>query len=1320
MSFAIQLDGETTTQSNFIFTTTDVVATNGTFDNLTATNGTITNLSFSTFSPSNINTGTINATGDITVDGKAVIHGDAKIDGLVSSNSLSTNAIDATTLQLYNSLTTPLINSTGEINLTYNTGTSKFINETNGDLHIQSTNDNIILEPNTNDANTGKVDVDGDLEVQHELFIGTSSKGKIYQDINKLYIEADTSNPLGKDIFLRPQTGVDTEVVKILSGNGYGLLETDKVRVDDLEFTYLNNIVDLETTLQDLTTNSLTFSSANGTAVISQDNIGRLSLTSSTDDIYIQPKNFGRVQINGDLKIAGGYTQIQLASAEIDDFASTLLIASQNKDITLRPKQGYSAEDVIIKSGLGFSQLQADKLIASSSLQVGGISNVESEIISLNSSLNGKQNVLTNTSNVIVQNLSAVDDLTGQNLFMTGSQNPIAFSATRKDYVDGLIATKQNTLVAGTNISIVGNTISSTGGSVLTATAPVDITNNVVSVLLDTSPTLASTNLINSGNIKNSIDLKQDTITTSSNLHFDNCDLDGHLTVVGDIYGDEVFVNGSQNTNANALTRKDYVDTQVATKQNTLTTGEGIVINNNIIEADNQSIIVDNFADVYQNLTTIQTYMTRLGYTNNFNLAGSGVLNNGYTYPQISNNSVDGFLQKTLPNYAGNVEVRFGNNGSSGLCKVLLDGLQKATASSSQTRLINFTFTANQVLKITQETNAILIPYHIKIKNHISLEATYPVKISGTTVSLFEDTAPTQGSLNFLNSGDIFTALGTKQDTITSSTNITGFDITALNELVGADVFVTNSQSTVPNSLTRKDYVDTQVATKQDTLTTSSNLDVNDIDCNELRTDNLRIYDIGNTTLAVIAHKNMASSTDYTLGINQGGDTVLNVNSSGNIKFTKSGSTNIATMNSTGIIIDSGKDLYRGSTSLTTDLAGKQETINNTVDVNCANLFSADEVIGAEMFITNSQPTPANSLTRKDYVDTQVATKQDTLTAGTNISIVGNTISSTGGGGGTTYTATDGVKINGSVISADNRTIVIDDLANVYSTFQIVSDYLTGLGYTLTDMNNIIPPYIQRGAYFYPRLYGSVALNGRIEKTLPNFNGQLEINYGNGNVNNGFVRIYLDNVLQDTATQTEQDKTLVVDFTPNQVLKLEETNSGAIIIYQIITRQRLAIPFTKTRLSQMSYYSRDVAGNIGSGIINFYPNTYNYILNDLGIIFTNQSDTNSSTGWLLPIGTYKIHYKYSFDNLNYNNRLGVQCIAYMNGIDYDQSIAFSYARANNVIDKQTVQADFIYVASSATYMRLRLNCAKNNNTYNSNWDNTRILQGSSIIIEKID
>ena len=1086
MSFNVSVDGTTTQDINFKYTTTDVVATNGTFDNLTATNGTITNLSFNTFNPTNINTsslvanqittnGLVASTGNITDITSSTAHiSNATIDNGTAILSTATTGISNITTANINET-----NNTGRIRLNYHGGDSFIFNDIGaGNLHIQSSDDNITLEPNHNNSNSGKVEIDGDLEVQHEFYLGLSTQAKIYQDINKLYIEADTNSPSGRDIFLRPQSATDVEAVKILSGFGYGLLETDKVRVDDLDFTYLGNIVDLETTLQDLTTNSITFSNGNGTALISQDNIGRLSLTSATDDIYIQPKSFGRVQINGDLKIAGGYKAIQLNTAEIDDFNSTLLIASQNKDITLRTKQGFSSEDVIIKSGLGYSQLQCNTIIANT-IKVGiGVVNVGTELTSLQTQINGKQNTLT----------------------------------------------------AGTNISIVGNTISSTSTLNLSATAPVNLSNNVVSVLLDTSPTLGSTNLINSGNIKNSIDLKQNVITTSSNLHFDNCDLNGHLSVVGDIYGDEVFVTGNQNTNANALTRKDYVDTQVATKQNT--------------------------------------------------------------------------------------------------------------------------------------------------------------------------------------------------------------------------------------------------------LTTSTNLNVNNIECNDLTTDNLKIYDIGNTILALIAHRNMASANDYTLGINQGGDTTLNVNNSGNINFTKNGNNNIATMNSTGIVIDSGKDLFRGSTSLTSDLATKQNTITASTNLSlvgstlsvvdeptCDKIFLTDSItinnqgatkgyvdsvgqslqvqfpqkqdlitqstnisafditainqlVGADVLVTNSQSSVSNSLTRKDYVDTQVATKQDTLTAGTNISIVGNTISASGGG--TTYTATDGVKIDGTIISADNRAIVIDDLANVYSSVSVVTAYLNGLGYSVTDINNVIPPYIQRGAFFYPRLYGASALNGRIEKTLPNFNGQLTINYGNGNVNNGFVRIYLDNVLQDTATQTEQDKTLVVDFTPNQALKLEETNSGAIIIYQIITRQRLALPVARTRLSQMSYYSRDVGSNLGTGIINFYSNTYNYILNDLGIVFTNQTDGNSSTGWLLPIGTYKIHYKYSFDNLTFNNRLGVRCRASMNGTDYQQSVGYSYGRDDNFIDKQSVQADFLYVATTATYMRLRLNCAKNNTTYASNWDNTKILAGSSVIIEKID
>ena len=536
-----------------------------------------------------------------------------------------------------------------------------------------------------------------------------------------------------------------------------------------------------------------------------------------------------------------------------------------------------------------------------------------------------------------------------------------------------------------------------------------------------------------------------------------------------------------------------------------------------------------------------------------------------------------------------------------------------------------------------------------QVSLNMEITSTTPLNINNDVLSVLLDTTPTLDSTNLINSGNIKNVIDTKQDILTTSSNIHINNLDLNGDLSVNQVFVTNSQSNVSNSLTRKDYVDTQVGTKQDTLITSSNLNVNNIDCEELEASNLKLYDIG-TSLALLAHKSMASSTGYTLGITNGGDTTLNVNSSGNLKFSKNGNTDIAKMNSTGIVIESGRDLYRGSTSLTTDLA----------------------------------------------------TKQDTLTA--------------------SY----GVKIDGTTIKADNRTIVIDDLADVYLTASVVIDYLTGLGYTLTDFNNVISPqpYSLRNGFRYPLLYGSQSLNGKMEKTLPNYYGQLEINYGNGNLNNGFVKIYLDNVLQDTATQTEQDKTLVVDFTPEQVLKIEETNFGAVLLYHIITRQRLAIPVARTRLSQISYYTSNIDDSFEfSNIINFYPSTYNYILNDLGIVFTTQSDTNASTGWLLPTGTYKIHYKYSFDNGTYNNRLGIRAIASMSNIttdDYQASVGYSYGHGRYEVDKQTVQADFIYVASSATYMRIRLNCAKDNSTYDSNWNKTSILEGSSVIIEKID
>jgi hypothetical protein len=87
-------------------------------------------------------------------------------------------------------------------------------------------------------------------------------------------------------------------------------------------------------------------------------------------------------------------------------------------------------------------------------------------------------------------------------------------------------------------------------------------------------------------------------------------------------------------------------------------------------------------------------------------------------------------------------------------------------------------------------------------------------------------------------------------------------------------------------------------------------------------------------------------------------------------------------------------------------------TINGDVSGNTANF---NTITSDDYMMTGTQSTDVNSLTRKDYVDSQVATKQNILTEGTNITIANNVISSTD----TTYTAGANIAISATnVISA--------------------------------------------------------------------------------------------------------------------------------------------------------------------------------------------------------------------------------------------------------------------------------------------------------------
>ena len=122
---------------------------------------------------------------------------------------------------------------------------------------------------------------------------------------------------------------------------------------------------------------------------------------------------------------------------------------------------------------------------------------------------------------------------------------------------------------------------------------------------------------------------------------------------------------------------------------------------------------------------------------------------------------------------------------------------------------------------------------------------------------------------------------------------------------------------------------------------------------------------------------------------------------------------------------------------------------------------------GATLGATAVQPNDLESYATTDYVDDGLSGKQDTLTAGANIQIVGNTISATD----TTYTAGTGISIVGNVISNTQTSAewgnitgalstqtdlwnILEEKANVADIPTVTSDLLNDSGFiTSTALN---------------------------------------------------------------------------------------------------------------------------------------------------------------------------------------------------------------------------------------------------------------------------
>jgi hypothetical protein len=109
------------------------------------------------------------------------------------------------------------------------------------------------------------------------------------------------------------------------------------------------------------------------------------------------------------------------------------------------------------------------------------------------------------------------------------------------------------------------------------------------------------------------------------------------------------------------------------------------------------------------------------------------------------------------------------------------------------------------------------------------------------------------------------------------------------------------------------------------------------------------------------------------------------------------------TLNSKQNILIAGNNITIIGDTISSTGGITQEQLDSIAKLDSVNTFIANQNISGDLkannvVVLNTTPTLDTQLTSKLYVDTAVNKKQNTLTAGDNITISGNTISSTGNG----------------------------------------------------------------------------------------------------------------------------------------------------------------------------------------------------------------------------------------------------------------------------------------------------------------------------------
>jgi|GEM_PF-4836963 len=436
--------------------------------------------------------------------------------------------------------------------------------------------------------------------------------------------------------------------------------------------------------------------------------------------------------------------------------------------------------------------------------------------------------------------------------------------------------------------------------------------------------------------------------------------------------------------------------------------------------------------------------------------------------------------------------------------------------------------------------------------------------------------------------------------------------------------------------------------------------------------------------------------------------------------------------------------------------------------------FVYDDYDMFDMLIFNNDATPANRSINVDCdmtvtgdlvvngtnIETQISSKQDTLSAGAGITIDANNEISYSGATPVTYT--EGLNI--SINAQDEIETVIDP---VFDQVDAGSTSIGGLTNAATFHHVSLPGFADHALTQYAT--GVTILNAKAGQQLSFRQGQSQKakldNAGDfhimrqGTLSNlpteldqiqgdlvtkqvnltAGANIALDSLGNISSTDTTYTAGTNVTIDAGNVISSTDTtytagtnvtiDAGNVISSTDTTYtagDNIAITgnviSSSSPLARISYYRLGGFTTIpNSTIRDYFQNSFTTEYNNLSIPFTAQSSGNASSGWFLAQGVYKIEYKACFDNGQYNDRLGTRVRFYFDGAYHFGADAHGYARASSFIDRQTVNSNFIYeVPSGGQYMRIFHNCARNSITYNDIWDSNALIFGMTLCINKLD